>query len=138
MKYTVEDLKSKVNCFGKLCLCGSDIDEIPKDLIAEGDVDLSRCLNLTELPEGFTVKGNLSLCDCKYLTTLPDNLTVGGFLDLDGCENLAELPKGLKVGTWLNICDTGLSRARVPEDAQIGTKIYYGDIIFEKYPHEYI
>ena len=137
MKYTKEELQQRF-IQGSLFLEGSDIEELPEGLVVEGDVDLSRCLNLAELPKGFTVKGDLTLRDCKYLTTLPDNLTVGGFLDLDGCKNLVGLPKGLKVGTWLNICHTGLSRARVPEDAQIGTEIYYGDIIFEKYPHEYI
>lgn len=137
MKYTAEELQQ---CFvdGFLFLEGSDIEELPEGLVVERDADLRDCLNLTELPKGFTVKGDLTLRGCTYLTTLPEGLTVGGFLDLDGCKNLVGLPKGLKVGTWLNICHTGLSQARVPEDAQIGTEIYYGDIIFEREPHEYI
>lgn len=123
MKYTAEELQ-QFFIQGFLLLEGSDIEELPEGLVVERDADLRDCLNLTELPKGFTVKGDLTLRGCTYLTTLPEGLTVGCFLDLRECENLAELPKGLKVGKWLNIRGTGLSRARIPEDAQIGKKIY--------------
>lgn len=71
----------------------------------------------------FFIQGFLFL-EGSDIEELPEGLVVERDADLRECENLAELPKGLKVGKWLNIRDTGLSRARVPEDAQIGKKIY--------------
>lgn len=64
------------------CLRSDGITELPKDLTADGRIELSGT-GITELPKDLTVGGWLDL-RCTGITELPEDLTVGGSIDLGG------------------------------------------------------
>jgi len=99
-------MRSKLEMFRRL---GTNPD--PKDLIIDGDLDLSGGLSLglnpdqligaiTEIPDGLQVSGNLVIANVT--TRLPNNLKVGGNLVLFFAQ-VKEIPDGLEVGGTLSL-----------------------------------
>ena len=79
-----------------------------------------RGTQITELPDNLIVDGYLDLYGTQ-VTELPEGLSVGRFLDLRGTE-IRELPEGLSVGgsLWLE----GTPIRELPKDLKVGRKIY--------------
>lgn len=98
--YNVQVLRwgSKMK-LGSLCVIDTDglIENLPNDLIVDGQVFLQECTQLRSLPD-WTSTGSLNLHTCISLASLPETLSlIQGDLILDGCSSLVSLPDNLTV-----------------------------------------
>ena len=123
----------------RVSLTGTDISELPDNLVIEGDLYL-QYTKITKLPKGLTVGGNLILhhtnitglpndlrvgesldLENTNISELPDNLEVDGFLDLQYTK-ITKLPKNLTVHGFLNIERTNITE--LPDDLIVDEEIY--------------
>lgn len=102
-----------------LVLAGSQIRELPNDLVVEGDCYLCHTTKLKSLPKDLKVKGSLIANDSN-LEEIPENLEIGGYLDLRYTP-IKELPSGLKVGKFLDIRNSRIQH--LPEDLIVRSNI---------------
>lgn len=109
-----------VDVDGDVNLQGSEVKELPENLIVKGDLDLMVCENIEHLPKGLRVGGSLYL-QHSSIKTLPDDLIVGEVLNLHNCRNIKELPKNLKVGKNLILSKTPIKD--LPKDIKVGGSI---------------
>lgn len=123
---------------GTLDISGTDLTELPRDLIVTGHL-IANDTRLSELPDGLVVRGNVELRRSEIrrlgnavkvngnmdlagsrMMLLPTGLSVGGSLDLSNTK-IWVLPNGLRVGNTLDISNTDVSA--LPEDISVRVQI---------------
>lgn len=136
--HDIYTLQNGMKFEGTLNISGTDLTELPRDLIVTGHL-IANDTCLSELPPGLKVRGNVELRRSQIrrlgdavkvngnmdlsgsrMMILPNGLTVGGSLDLSNTK-VWKLPSGLRVGHTLDISSTDISE--IPEDIIVRVKL---------------
>lgn len=97
------------------------LEELPKEMIVAGKLELSHCTHLKRIPNTAYFGGDVTIRACKQLQEIPDPFYVNGNLNLVGLRSLRQLPSSLYVKG--NLLLSGLPIEALPDCLEVGENI---------------